>query len=167
VIRYRTMAAAPARTGAHAWDTIVTLLEETLSRSPEIPAGSVRAVLELLRGLGPALIAGGHLERCPLVLVAGALELHVGTASGEDALTLQENHNPVPGGTSAPAGWVLHLPTGTPLTAALADATDQTEHLSTDRPPAAGAARTAVAAAGTGGPGLLDLDALRRLGSRS
>jgi len=87
------------------------------------------------------LTAGGHLEKSPLVLVAGELFLEISTVSGSDALKLDENLNPVPGGSSV-EDWKLHLPQCEPLAKLVRQATKGNDHLSFDEPgePAAKAA---------------------------
>ena len=60
--RQRRIAAAPVRSASEAWQVVSTLLADTLEQSPNVSAGSVAETLAPLAGLGPALIAGGHLE---------------------------------------------------------------------------------------------------------
>ena len=73
--RQRTIAAAPVRSASAAWQVVSTLLADTLERSPNVSAGSVTETLVPLAGLGPALIAGGHLDSRGLVLVDVGLHL--------------------------------------------------------------------------------------------
>src|SRR4051812_20087037 len=75
--RRRTIAAAPVRSASDAWQVVCRLLSDTLEKSPSIPAGSVVKELSPLRGLGPALIAGGHLEGKGLVLIDEGMHLTV------------------------------------------------------------------------------------------
>jgi hypothetical protein len=88
------------------------------------------------------------------VLVADAVHLSVYTVSGVEAISIEENLGPVPGGSSA-STWKVHLPAPEPLdvdiTAALAGST----HLTTETPPSRADKSTASAE-------LLDLDALAR-----
>lgn len=155
--RHRTVAAAPARTGSEAWSVIAELIGATLDRSAAIAEADVASALVPLRGLGPALVAAGHLERQPLVLVAGSLHLSIDVVTGAAALAHEENLAPVPGGGSAPADWTLHVPTDHPLGSAVESATALSPRLSADSAPKPEAAK-AVAASGP-----VDSDALRRL----
>ncbi len=133
--RDRTIAAAPIRSAADAWQVVSQLLAETLERSPVIPAGSVTTELTALAGLGSALIAGGHLESKGLVLVDVDLHLTVFVATGDAALRADENLNPVPGGATATNGWMLHLPSVEPLNTSIAAAVTRSSHLSAGKPP--------------------------------
>ena len=98
--RHRTFAAAPVRSAADAWRVVSGLLSQTLERSPAIPDGSVATELDILHGLGPALIAGGHLESNGLVLVDIGLHLTILVVTGDAAIRVDENLNPVPGGAN-------------------------------------------------------------------
>ena len=135
--RHRTIAAAPIRSAADAWQVVSTLIAETLERSPALPAGSVTTELATLGGLGSALIAGGHLESKGLVLIDIGFYLTVFVATGDAALNVDENLNPIPGGATATAGWTLHLPAVEPLNASIAAAVDRSSHLSAATPPPA------------------------------
>ena len=133
--RNRTIAGAPIRSAANAWQLVSTLLAETLERSPAIPTGSVATELAPLRGLGPALIAGGHFESKGLVLIDAGLHLTVFVMTADAALAVDENLNPVPGGAGATNHWTLHLPSAGPLDASIAAAVKRSPHLSADTPP--------------------------------
>ena len=133
--RHRTIAAAPVRSAAEAWGVVSRLFADTLERSPAVPAGSVTTELTKLHGLGPALIAGGHLESKGLVLVDVGFHLTVLVATGDAALRVDENLNPVPGGATATNRWTLHLPAVGPLDATIAAAAAHSSHLSTGNPP--------------------------------
>ena len=161
--RQRSIAAAPIRTAHEAWSVVSSLLADTLELSPAIPAGSVAQELEPLFGLGPALIAGGHLESKGLVLVDVSLNLEILVLTADAATRVQENLNAVPGGASATAGWMLYLPQVGPLASIIAEAVKQGRHLSIDPPPKSGEDGKAV-----GGPNesLIDLEMLRRMGRR-
>jgi hypothetical protein len=160
--RRRTVAAAPVRTASEAWLRVVNLLADTLERSPSIPDGSVTAELAALDGLGPALVAGGHLESDGLVLVDTALHVTIVVLTADRALDVEENLNPVPGGATATEGWKVFVPSPKPLASAVAAAVAKSNHLSDDTapdaPPEGGKA--------AGREGLLDLDALRGLRGR-
>ena len=65
--RTRLIAASPVRSASEAWRVVSTLLVDSLERSSAIPAGTVGKELAVLKGLGPALSAGGHREAKGLV----------------------------------------------------------------------------------------------------
>ena len=158
--RHRTIAAAPIRSAAHAWQAVSTLIAETLERSPAIPAGSVTTELATLGGLGSALIAGGHLESKGLVLIDVGLHLTVFVATGDAALKVDENLNPIPGGATATDGWMLHLPAVAPLDASIAAAVERSSHLSAATPPPSPPTANAQ---GRTGESPIDLDALHNM----
>jgi hypothetical protein len=159
--RHRQIAAAPTRTASEAWQVVTKLLSDTLERSPNVPDGSVAAELEVLAGLGPALIAGGHLEKDGLVLVDEGLHLTIKVLTGDKALEVEENINPVPGGATATDQWMLYLPTPAALSASISAAAERSAHLSTDSPPDDAPTEKEAASAE-----LIDLNALRELGGR-
>ena len=131
--RRRTIAAAPRRTATEVWATICSLIGDTLERSSSINRAHVDTALAPLGQLARMLISAGHLENHPLVLVADDLWLEISTASGVEALTMDENLNPVPGGGTA-TDWTLHVPQVEPM-AKLAQATAAGQaHLSADEP---------------------------------
>ena len=133
--RQRTFAASPVRSAADAWDVVSTVITKTLERSPKIPKGSVAGELAALDGLGPALIAGGHLESDGLVLCDIGLHVTIRVVTADAALAVRENPNPVPGGGGATADWMLYLPSPGALDASLARAAKRSSHLSDDAPP--------------------------------
>lgn len=155
--RHRLIAASPARTSADAWRTISELVADTLDRSPNVTRAEVDETMSGAARIGRMLVAGGHLEGAPVVLVAGELWLEIETVSGDGALTLEENLNPVPGGASA-SSWMVHLPTPQPLAHLVAQVADDDPHLSADEPSASSAIAEEAALAGS----VLDDDALRR-----
>jgi hypothetical protein len=159
--RVRTIAAAPIRSAAEAWDVVTRLLTDTLERSPAISSGSVAAALAPLKGLGPALIAGGHLENRGLVLMDRTLHLTILVMTADAALGVEENLNPVAGGASATDAWTLHLPEVEPFKAAISAAVKKSKHLS------AAATRKASSANEEGGrdSSPIDMDALQKLRS--
>lgn len=157
--RQRTFAASPVRSAAEAWDVVTTLITETLERSPAVPAGSVAGELAALDGLGPALIAGGHLESNGLVLCDIGLHVTILVMTSDAALTIKENRNPVPGGGRATDGWMLYLPSPGALDASVAAAAERSSHLSVDAPPkSAPSAKSSTREVGSA----IDLEALRR-----
>ena len=159
--RYRMIAASPVRSATDAWVVVTTLIADTLERSPNVPAGSVCKELEVLNGLGPALIAGGHLESKGLVLCDVGLHLTITVVTSDAALGVNENLNAVPGGGTATAAWLLHIPLPGALDASVKAAAERSEHLSVEKPPpSAPSARKDEARAS------IDLEALRREQSR-
>ena len=153
--RHRTIAASPVRSAAQAWQVVTTLIADTLERSPAVPAGSVGVELAALDGLGPALIAGGHLESKGLVVCDVGLHVTVTVVTADAALEVKENLNPVPGGASATDRWMLYLPLPGALDASVEAAAKRSSHLSVEPPPkSASAAKMREASA-------IDLDALR------
>ncbi|HEV7642086.1 MAG TPA: hypothetical protein VGO39_14565 [Gaiellaceae bacterium] len=153
--RRREVAAAPQRDAHGTWTTISALVEATLARSPSIDESDVQAELEHARGVGRMLVAGGHLDREPLVLVAGDLRLEIATVSADAALTLEENLEAVPGAGKAET-WVLHFPLVSPLESIIASMCSGHPNLS-DEPPGSSSDDEAARASFT-----LDEAALRR-----
>lgn len=156
--RQRSIAAAPIRSAHVAWQVVVELLSRTLELSPDVPAGSVAQGLEPLKGLGPALIAGGHLESKGMVLVDVGMHLTIFVRTGDAALAVEENLNAVPGGADSTDGWVLHLPRAGALASSVEAAAGHSRHLSIDRPPKS--APKSGTADDSGGS-LIDLEAFR------
>ncbi len=152
--RHRTIAASPARNAAEAWQTIRGLVDDTLERRSSVDRADVDVELTVLDQLARMLISAGHLEKNPLVLVAGGLWLEIGTVSGGKALTLEENLNPVPGGADA-TDWRLHVPQVEPMAKLARTTVKGHAHLSADEAvqPTESAAKTAAS---------VDLDALER-----
>lgn len=135
MLRRRTIASSPVRPATDAWATIGTLVADTLDRSAVISRDAVEAVFETAAGLGRQLVAGGHLERHDLVVVAAPVHLAIRTVSGAAAITVEENLDPVPGGASA-TGWTVYLPTPDPLAQLVRELADRVEHLSAEPAPA-------------------------------
>ena len=159
----RAIAAAPVRGAAEAWQVVATLIAETLERSPTVPAGSVPGELAALDGLGPALIAGGHLESKGLVLCDIGLHVTIQVVTADAALGVKENLNPVPGGAGATDGWMLHIPLPGALDTSVIAAAKRSSHLSVDAPPAS----VPVAdPKGLRDASAIDLEALRKETSR-
>ena len=159
--RIRLIAAAPIRSASEAWQVVTTLLADTLERSSSVPTGSVSKELAPLNGLGAALIAGGHLETKGLVLVDNGIHLTIRVMTADAALDVEENLNPVPGGASATGAWMVYLPSAGPLDGTVKAAAKKSSHLSTDPPPTSAPAQKSA----NESRGLIDLDALRRLGN--
>jgi hypothetical protein len=135
VQRHSTIAGAPERSAGEAWEIITALVADTLERSDAIERAVVEAAFAHADGIGRMLIAGGHLETHPLVIVAGTLWLEIRTVSGDDALTLEENLNPVPGAAEA-QDFVIFLPSPAPLATFVKDGVEGVDHLSADEPTA-------------------------------
>jgi hypothetical protein len=154
VQRSRKIAAAPERPAPESWATLAGLIEESVGRSEQIEAAEIEASMEVARGVGTILIAGGHLDRHPITVIAGELHLSLTTVSGDAALALEENLKPVMGATKASA-WKVYLPTPDPLGSAIKKVTKSDPNLSTEDPPDSAAAESAASSS------LLDPDALR------
>lgn len=159
--RHRAIAAAPLRAAGDCWSVITSLVADSLTRSPCIEEGDVSAAMAAAAGAGRMLIAGGHLDDHPIVVVSGTMHLSITTISGDEALTLQENLNPVPGAASAET-WTVHLPAADPLAAVVRSATASSAHLSAESPPADTEAASRTDMKADHGPGLIDVAALRR-----
>lgn len=161
MLRHKTIAGSPVRSTTTTWTTISTLVVNALDRSPMICRDAVEKVFETAAGLGRQLVAGGHLERHDLVVVAAPVHLAIRTTSGAAAINLDENLNPVPGGASA-TEWMVYLPTPDPLGQTVRELADRVAHLSAEPAPA----DIATSAAPTNGHGAaIDLAAVaRRLG---
>ena len=158
--RSRIIAAAPVRSASDAWQIVSSLIAQTLERSPAVSPGSVASELAPLNGLGPALIAGGHLESKGFVLCDVGLHVTVYVFTADVALSVKENLNPVPSGGQATDGWILYVPPVKTLAASIAAAVKESSHLSADTPPAS--APTAKARERTE-DSLIDLEALRTM----
>jgi hypothetical protein len=158
--RRRVIAAAPVRSASEAWQVVSKLIGDTLERSESVPVGSVEKELTPLDGLGPALIAGGHLESKGLVLVDIGLHVTIVVMTGDAALEVEENLSPVPGGASATDGWVLYLPSVGALDHAVAAAAKLSSHLSVATPPTSAPSKERSSSRES----LVDLVALRRMG---
>ena len=136
--RHRRIAAAPERSASESWATVVELVCESVDRSKHLSGPDVADCLELAGGIGRLLIGGGHLDDQGITVIAGDLHLTVTTVSGDAALSLEENLNPVPGAAEA-KDWKVYLPALPPLTAAVKDVASKDLHLSSDNPPSASA----------------------------
>jgi len=159
--RHRQIAAAPRRPASHTWATISQLVGATLDRSPSISATDVDVAMQAAAPIGMMLVAGGHFDRYPLVIVADSIHLSITTVSGQAAIGLDENLEPVPGGASA-TGWTVYLPTPDPIGDAVRAAVADQSHLSADEPPVDAENKSASTSAE-----VVDLDALaRREGNR-
>ncbi len=131
--RRRELAGAPARSAAQTCEAICTMLRKTLCASAKVEREELADALTAARPALLALIAGGHLDQHPLVLVASPVHLSVTIISGDRALTLEENLN-VPGGSSIEE-WTIHLPAPEPLSASVRAAANSHERLSAEQAP--------------------------------
>ena len=154
MLRRRDVAASPVRRADETWAVIVDLIADTLDRSGAIERADVLEAFGPAGIIGPRLVSARHLEKSPVVLVADPVHLSVYTVSGVEAISIEENLGPVPGGSSA-STWKVHLPAPEPLTTDVTAAVADSDHLTTDTPPS-----TVVKSAASAE--LLDLDALAR-----
>jgi hypothetical protein len=116
MLRRRDVAASPVRRADEAWTVIVELIADTLDRSAAIDRADVLDAFGVAAIIGPRLVAARHLEKSPVVLVAELVHLSICTVSGVEAISIEENLGPVPGGSSA-STWRVHLPAPDPLNA--------------------------------------------------
>lgn len=151
--RHRTIAASPERSASRAWSTICDLVADTLERSASIDRSAVEATMAHAGEAGLMLVAGGHLEAEPITVLAGELDLEITTVSGDKALTVEENLNPVPGAASAEE-WMIHLPAPAPLERVVHDICATDPHVSWEPP------GSAVTASATRESALVDSAAL-------
>lgn len=154
MLRRRDIAASPVRRADETWTVIVDLIADTLERSETIHRADVLEAFGPAEILGARLVSARHLEKSPVVLVADPVHLSVYTVSGSEAISMEENLGPVPGGSSATT-WKVHLPAPAPLTADIIAAVAYSDHLTTESPPSSAVKSTASTE-------LLDLDALAR-----
>lgn len=159
--RYRKVAAAPARGPVETWTAITDLVVATLGRSHFIEQDTVVDVMNDAAAVGRMLIAGGHLAQHAITLTAADLLLDIQTVSGSDAITLEENSNPVPGAAKAET-WTLYLPSPQPLDELVEQLVAEHDQLSKGPAPngQAGSSRTA------GVSNSLDQEALDRWAER-
>jgi hypothetical protein len=138
---------------------ITDLVVETLARSPHIERDDVVSAMSTAAVVGMPLVAGGHLDQHPLILVASPIDCTIGTVSGAAALSVEENLDPIPGGVQA-RDFTVYLPTPEPLADVARQAAARSPHLSADDPADGGAAKASGAPAERAG--LVDLQALAR-----
>jgi hypothetical protein len=152
MLRHRSIAGAPVRGSSATWAVITDLIIRTVAVSPSLSPSDAEQAMWGAASAGRMLIAGGHLDEQPLVLVAGDLHCEITTVSGNAAFTVEENLNPIPGAASA-ASFTIHLPSPVPLADVVSDAVAKHPRLS-DVIPTARTASTTPAA-------LVDLGTLR------
>jgi hypothetical protein len=152
--RTRVIVAAPVRSATATWQVISQLIADTIATSASCTEQDAQAAMQAAAPVGRMLIAGGHLDRTPVVLVAGPVHCEITTVSGTSALRAEENLNAIPGAASATT-FTIYLPAADPLTGLVAEAAATHPRLSAAAPPAPEQqARSAGA--------LIDTDALRR-----
>ncbi|MFI1823370.1 hypothetical protein ACH413_40890 [Lentzea sp. NPDC020367] len=154
MLRTREVAAAPVRSASATWSVITDLVTDTVAQSAELSREEAAQAMATAEQIGRKLVAGGHLRRHPITLVAGKVHCEITTVSDTAALTLQENLNPVPGAAGA-GSFMIYLPSPSPLQEQVKAAADAHARLSDEAPP------TAEAKSASAGP-LIDHEALRR-----
>ncbi|WP_297662167.1 hypothetical protein [Pseudonocardia sp.] len=142
------------RSASATWSVIADLVAETVAQSSALSRDEAVQAMSAAEAVGRMLIAGGHLHKHPLTLVAGKVHCEITTVSGTAALTLEENLNPVPGATGAD-DFTIHLPSPAPLQEQVKAVADGHARLSDAAPP------VPETKAASSGP-LIDLEALRR-----
>ncbi len=155
-MRRRTIAAAPVRSASATWQVITELIADTVAVAPACDRGEVEGALTAAAAAGRMLVAGGHLDRHPVVLIAGPVRCEIRTVSGTDALHHDENLNVIPGATGATT-FTVYLPTPAPIAKIVADAVALHPRLSD------AAAPTALSPTPTRGASLVDAEALRKV----
>jgi hypothetical protein len=154
MLRYRTIAAAPVRSASATWQIITSLVADTIATAAALSRSEAEQAMSAAAPAGRMLVAGGHLDRHPLTLIAGLVHCEITTASGTVALTAEENLNPVPGAADAET-FTIYLPSPDPLGAVVSAAVAGHVRLSGATPPAE------PQAAASSAP-LIDLAALRK-----
>lgn len=152
--RARQVAASPVRSASGVWAVIADLVADTVAQSSALSRDEAVQAMSAAEAVGRMLIAGGHLHKHPVTLVAGTVHCEITTVSGTTALTLEENLNPVPGAAGAD-DFTIYLPSPAPLQEQVKAAADGHARLSDAAPPAP---ETKAAASGP----LIDREALRR-----
>ncbi|WP_201247720.1 MULTISPECIES: hypothetical protein [Frankia] len=108
------MAASPVRSASATWTVITDLIADTVAQSSSLSRDEAGRAMSAAEAVGRMLIAGGHLNKHPVTLVAGKVHCEITTVSGAAALTLEENLNPVPGAAGAD-DFMIYLPSPAPL----------------------------------------------------
>ena len=152
--RAREVAASPVRSASATWTVIADLVADTVAQSSALSRDEAVQATSAAEAVGRMLIAGGHLHKHPITLVAGKVHCEITTVSGTTALMLEENLNPVPGAAGA-VDFTIYLPSPAPLQEQVKAAVTAHARLSLGTPPAG---ETKAASAGP----LIDLEALRR-----
>jgi hypothetical protein len=161
--RHRDIAGAPARSATEVFGVLAGLVGQTLIRSPHISATEIATTLDAIKPACIMLIAAGHLEHKPIVLVAGKLHLSIFIVSGDKALSVEENLDVVPGAADTD-DWILHIPTPEPVGDAIATLIRGVPHTSIE---AAEPDSSSTESARTGASSALNLAALaERMGNQ-
>jgi hypothetical protein len=148
------VAASPVRSASSTWSVIADLVADTVAQSSVLSRDEAVQAMSAAEAVGRMLIAGGHLHRHPITLVAGKVHCEITTVSGTAALRLEENLNPIAGAAGAD-DFTIYLPSPAPLQEQVKAAADGHTRLSDAAPPAA---ETKAASSGP----LIDREALRR-----
>ena len=156
MLRSRSIVAAPVRSASATWKVITDLIADTIAVSATCTRGEAAAAMQVAAPAGRMLVAGGHLDRMPMVLVAGTVHCEITTISGTPALRAEENLNVIPGAASANT-FTIHLPSPGPLAAVVADAVAGHPRLSAASPPV-----PHQHSSGLAGAPLVDVEALRK-----
>jgi hypothetical protein len=142
------------RSASATWQVITELVADTIATAAALSRPEAEQAMSVAAPAGRMLVAGGHLDRHPLTLIAGLVHCEITTTSGTPALTAEENLNPVPGATSAET-FTIYLPSPDPLAAVVSAAAAGHARLSSGTPPAEPQATASSAP-------LIDLAALRK-----
>lgn len=155
MLRTRTIVAAPVRSASATWQVITDLVADTIAVSATCTRDEAEAAMRTAAPAGRMLVAGGHLDRFPVVLIAGQVHCEITTISGTGALRTGENLNVIPGAATATT-FTIYLPTPDPLDKVVSETAAAHPRLSAGAPPkpTQGAAPAGVA--------LIDTEALRQ-----
>ena len=136
MLRTRQVAASPVRSASATWTVIANLVADTVAQSAALTRDEAEQALLAAEAVGRMLIAAGHLEQHPIILVAGKVHCEITTVSGTAALTFEENLNPVPG-TAGADSFTIYLPSPAPLQDQVKAAASGHARLSDAAPPTA------------------------------
>lgn len=152
--RVREVAASPVRSASETWTVVANLVIDTVAQASEHLRDEALQAMAVAEPVGRMLVAGGHLQKHPITLIADKVHCEITTVSGAAALTLEENLNPVPGAAGA-SDFRIYLPSPAPLQQQVKAAAGGHARL-TDAAPPAPEVKAASAAS------LIDREALRR-----
>lgn len=154
MLRHRTIAASPVRSATATWQVITDLIADTIATSDLLSRAEAQQAMSVAAPTGRMLVAGGHLDHHPLILVVGLVYCEITTVSGGAAFNTEENLNPIPGAVGADA-FTICVPSPEPLAGQVAAAVAGHARLSDAVP--VPESRTASSS-----KSLVDLDALRK-----
>ena len=117
------------RSASATWQVITDLVADTIATSASLSRAEAEQAMSAAAPAGRMLIAGGHLDHHPLVLVVGLVHCEITTVSGTAALTAEENLTPIPGAAGADT-FTIYLPSPKPLEKEVAAAVAGHAHLS-------------------------------------